>query len=457
MDLLLIVVAGTLIAALIFASPYIGLLLYLGFIYLRPPDVYPALAPYHVTRVVALLLLVSFFFRTFSTRGRKESVPIQTSLFVGWLLLIILSAIPGWWQYSLEYFYEMLKIFLAFYLITKIVDTESRFRGLVWTLLLLNAVLAFDAVLTYFGLSGMTRIGGFSGAYFGNAGDFAAMINLMVPIAFMLLWAEKKLLPKLGALLCLILLVGAIVASQARSAGILSLAVVICVLVLLSRKSTIKGFKSGSIIISILLLAVVIFLGSSAFWTRISTSFDLSQQNAVHRIELMKAGGRMFVSSPLLGIGVGMFKDRVLEFSNWIELKDYTVHNIFILAAAELGIGGVICLVLLIYYSIRDSWSTYAKLSIQNPNLWSCSIALGILVAVLAFPIVGMFQVILYYPPPYFLIGLAVAQKRLVERQGILKESRSAPELPHYARPKEAVPSGRLAQRLGAIQQQETS
>ena len=190
MDVFLVLFVGALIVLLTLANPYLGLLIYLGLIYMRPQDLYPVLAPYHLVRIMAIILLISVLLRSKHASEAKKPVPPQTKFFLGWLFFILLSAFPGWWPYSWITFYELTKIFIAYLLIIKLADSESKIRGVIWTLLLLNSVIALDSVIKYFKVAGTERIGGFSGAYFGNAGDLAVMLNVVIPIAFLMLWVR---------------------------------------------------------------------------------------------------------------------------------------------------------------------------------------------------------------------------------------------------------------------------
>ena len=213
---------------------------------------------------------------------------------------------------------------------------------------------------------------------------------------------------------------------------IFSLAVVLCATVFLGVRGSIRSFKVGSVVLSILLVLMIIITASSTFKERMSTALDLNQPTANARITLYFVGAKMFLRHPLFGVGAKMFADRCPEITDWC--PGVTSHNIFITVAAELGIGGIICFLLLLFYTFKDNWIVYKRQLVHYPTSRIAPMALGLFISVFAFAVGGNFQTVLYYPPPYFIIGLSVALKRLAEREGMLAKEQVIQKKPHHAR-----------------------
>jgi len=405
-------------------SPYLGLLIYIGFLYLRPADIYPALAPYHVTRIMAIVLLISYFLHAQRQASRKIITVPQTKLILALMAIILLSAINGWWVYSLSAFYSMFKNFIAFYLIINLVTSEKRLRGVVWTLLLFNGILAWDALQQYLAIEGMGRIGGFSGGYFGGQGDFALMINILVPLALFLIWGERKILMKIAAVLCLGLLVGAVISTGSRGGGVITFLTIMMLFLFLGLRSPKVSMKVGSVLISVALIVGVFTFGSALFKARAASILNYKQEHTAYaRIDMWKVGAKMFLDHPLLGVGAGMYPQLYTSYGGWAG-KWRVSHNTYVTAASELGIGGILAYLGLLWFTLKDNWRSYRKYLGEGSSSWMSAMAGALLVSLCALVVGNMFQTVLHYPPPYLLVGLSVALKQLADREGTLAQSK---------------------------------
>jgi O-antigen ligase len=103
----------------------------------------------------------------------------------------------------------------------------------------------------------------------------------------------------------------------------------------------------------------------------------------------------MFLDSPWLGQGPGMFKDLYFPFlkkAGYIaaELGDYRnmpwAHNLYLEQLAERGIGGLLALVSLLVTAARQAW-IYTR---SSPSDSSISLGAGLLGALLAISIAGI-------------------------------------------------------------------
>ena len=129
---------------------------------------------------------------------------------------------------------------------------------------------------------------------------------------------------------------------------------------------------------------------------------------AYARIDYWKAGARMFIHHPLLGVGAGMFPDLYTSYGGWDQPWRVS-HNTYVTAAAELGIGGIFAYLGLLWFTIKDNWRSYRKYLEEGSSPWMLAMAAALLVGMGGFAVGSMFQTVLYYPPPYILVGLSVA------------------------------------------------
>ena len=76
--------------------PYVGLLALLIVMELQPGELYPQLAPLHLERIVAALLLVAFL-----VHGQKFRFPMPMRWFLGFYGAMILSVPLSFWRGAL--------------------------------------------------------------------------------------------------------------------------------------------------------------------------------------------------------------------------------------------------------------------------------------------------------------------------------------------------------------------
>lgn len=102
----------------------------------------------------------------------------------------------------------------------------------------------------------------------------------------------------------------------------------------------------------------------------------------------LQAGGQMFVGSPVLGVGLGQFVPNLklqqpdLLYPEWLFQP---VHNIYVLAAIELGILGLLAFIVLLILVLR-----FVLLSSVNGHLSFVKSQMAFVI--LAFLIIGLFD-----------------------------------------------------------------
>lgn len=129
-----------------------------------------------------------------------------------------------------------------------------------------------------------------------------------------------------------------------RSAWVV-MAMSVCVLIIAHwRKSVLRPKKILSRVFVI--IGCILFLGFSvAFITFIPSVTD---ESVVRRVELQQAAVSMWQQSPIIGVGLGNF---LVELPHYTQSRQINflqpVHNIYILALSELGLIGLLSIILL--------------------------------------------------------------------------------------------------------------
>jgi len=169
-------------------------------------------------------------------------------------------------------------------------------------------------------------------ANFLNPNGVAMFLVLTLPC---LLYAfEKRVLNKKLAFLFMAINAGGIISTVSRK-GIFSMVLVYLLFYLFK-----KRFKK-LIIVSVMILLVVIGLSG---YRVVSHRFDLEEirKQYIGKYEMTKAGLKMFLDSPVMGLGYRGYYENFARYFPHAVQKKYGAHNIYITALANYGIIGII-------------------------------------------------------------------------------------------------------------------
>ena len=314
---------------------YFFTLLYLLTAYVTPTILFGSLAEFHV-EVLVVLLAVLFSIPSFSGSGLVRSS--QMLAFAGMAFTIIVSFLKiGWLGGAFEAFYGFMQPCFAFFLVAINCRTKRHLQGIILVMFLGSLFFIGAGLLDLhndvvpseyiFGETGVRRIRGLGFVHDPN--DLAQMLVSLIPAVF--LWRQKSFVANLPlvALPIALLLTGTFF-THSRG-GALALAAVI----LVSARRKIGTVPAA--MITGVMLAGTLALG----W---SGGRDVSMEGGADRLDLWYSGLELIKSSPLFGVGLGGYTERV----------GITAHNSIIICAAETGMVGLFFWVLLIFSTIRD-------------------------------------------------------------------------------------------------------
>jgi O-antigen ligase len=150
-----------------------------------------------------------------------------------------------------------------------------------------------------------------------------------------------------------------------------------------------------SLIIGILL--VVLFLKSSfnkylnrKTWLIVSVAFILvlgsfssistlkGNYGTSTRIDYWKKGIELFFEKPIIGYGMGAFKQKYSE-KNHDKLRSYYAHNIFVQSASETGLLGFSGLIILLITCLYQAYTFIKEQSRISVKLFHLSIWVGLI------------------------------------------------------------------------------
>ncbi|HTU49321.1 MAG TPA: O-antigen ligase family protein [Acidobacteriaceae bacterium] len=317
--------------------PYIGLLALLIVMDLDPGELYPQLAPLHLERVTASLLLIAFL-----VNGGKFRFPKPTRWFLAFYGAMIVSIPLAFWRAnsvaSCIWFLETVALVLF---ITALLTTEERIRWFLLTYVVLVDWLGGSALWNYeHGIWLVTmhieRAIGITNSA-GDPDSLAITLLLTIPLCLALMvrsnpmWMRVVAAASIGVYLVTIVDTG----SRAAASGVLFL-----ILLVLFRKPKNLFFLPVLVALAPLVWIVIPQQYKARYETVDHLKSDESYQN---RILSWEGGIAMFESNPITGIGPGNYTDANGE-KYWPGNGRKTflnAHSLYFKLLGELGLIGV--------------------------------------------------------------------------------------------------------------------
>jgi probable O-glycosylation ligase (exosortase A-associated) len=386
------VVAGLMIAAMaaiaMMTRPFLCLILYTIVFMMRPGELYPALAPLQLEKLVGGAALITLFLAQFRHHGRVFLDTSRQSLLLYAFVVSIVVSVPFafWRSAALDGLIEALKV-LAFYaMVVQFVDTRSRLRKFVWVYGLLNVYITVDAIVTY-GTGGakvsqgIERIYGQTSAI-GHPNFLGATMAATFPLFFLMTFNKSLGRWRPLMLLSAIAMVVTLVLTGSRGALIGFLATLACMW-----WSSRHRLRYGVLGLCILLVSVSLVPQQykMRYATMASTTIDESSKG---RIEAWKVGLRMMMDKPVFGIGINNFSAAHFEYSgSWLN-----AHSLFLQVLAELGLLGAAVYFAFLHETLRLNRRAYRLLG-EHGDEWSFerTVLDGVFVGLVALLVCGLF------------------------------------------------------------------
>ena len=137
---------------------------------------------------------------------------------------------------------------------------------------------------------------------------------------------------------------------------------------------------------------------------------DYNITGSTGRLEVWKRGVALMLQNPILGVGAGTFISAEGQTHIDVGGKWSTAHNSFIQIGAELGIGGLVLFIILIWYSIQSLRRMRKKVNDLKGNAWLLD---ALEISFYGYIITGSFLSQAYSVVLYFIIAYCVILKKL--------------------------------------------
>ena len=383
----LVVIVGLLCLAGILARPFWGLIVFLALIYIRPEDVFPALAGMRITLIISVVTLCGVWLQLFVKREKAVRTPF-ISMILGFALMTVLSTVAG--GNPIDAFLDNSKLVILVLLVLNLVTTPQRYTVFRNAVLVFTAYLAVSAIYLYFTGSFMADSGtdrATGAGLFSNPNDLACAIVPGIGLAILGFIQTRKLTRILYAGL-IGLIVWCIMLTNSRG-GMLGMLVVSAGFIIAFQRNKLKAA---------VMAAMVAFLFLTVSHGRI-VNFDNKEGSANSRIGFWGNAVMQLVRHPLTGVGY-------LQFPN---VNDgMNAHNTFVICFAELGLPGYFFWIGCLYYCFCRRSRNGADTERQEPDKREL---LGARLALASYLVPAFFGNYTYIPITYVLMALPVAQQ----------------------------------------------
>ncbi|HZG52238.1 MAG TPA: O-antigen ligase family protein, partial [Pyrinomonadaceae bacterium] len=249
------------------------------------------------------------------------------------------------------------------------------------------------------------RVAGVVGGMFGNANDMALHLVVMIPLAIGLLLSTRNLLAKPLYAAAAFLMVGGIIASFSRGAflGLLGAGLVLAW----------KLGRRNRLLMIVMVAAFVVALVALApgeYTDRLSTIGSVNRDHSsASRRDLLVRSIIVAIYNPVFGVGIGNF--------HIVSIRELVSHNSYTQVAAEMGLAAAVIYTSFIVVPLRRlrviEHATYATR--RGSRIYYLSVALQ--ASLIAFMIGSFFGSVAYQFSVYYLVGYAVALRRIYEAQ----------------------------------------
>jgi len=385
------------------------------FEYLRIHDMIPILGKLKIqTAFLALFILVVA--RQF--REAKMRLAPQSRLFWGFLGLAF-ATIPlaTNWFYAYQFAYALALTLVGHFAIVYILRNEQDLRTFFAWFIGIHIYLAVQGISGYsashFNAQGYTSTGGVGGYFLGDENDFSLALNIALPLAIYLFRQARTTRSRVGWGVGIAAMLITIVFTFSRG-GFVGLAAMALYWAVTSTK------KSEAIGALALAAIVVIAVAPAEYWTRIGTiTGEDPYGTREQRENYWAAARRMFMASPIWGVGGGNFgvllPDYAYEIPAGLLPNQWgrATHSLYYQLLAEFGLVGVFLIGAVLVLNFRDLRQIRAlgrkgRCSGSIEQLAECLRLswVGVLVS-------GTFVSVLGYPHLYYLTALTIVVHRL--------------------------------------------
>src|SRR6266702_1397784 len=385
-------------------------------VFARPQDIFPSLAPLHLTFVFGVCAALTYLGALLSGHTRllwtRELKIIL--LLTGWYTAGVPFAL--WRGGSFQGLIDVwLKTVLIFFLLTQTLVTLERIRKLLWAIILSELVVtSLSIFLSSRAIWVGDRMSGFNLGILGwNFLGIAEAVTIPYMAAIFVVWRSALKTSLLAAALISMTWMLMLTASRSGFLDVVFSTALTSLLVL-------RGSSRGRIIGAAIALAlfVAISLAPQVFWERVGTMWDgpgasankvaaSARQSEEERGTLLTRSLEYTLEHPMFGLGLGNF-----VVANGTDVGQpgalEGTHNTFTEISSEAGVPALFLFIGLLATALRNI-KRIGKTLLNNPEGAELNlIARATLASLLSFAFGALFAHLAYEYYLFYLVGIGV-------------------------------------------------
>jgi O-antigen ligase len=247
------------------------------------------------------------------------------------------------------------------------------------------------------------RVMGVIKGLFDNSNDLALHLVTMIPIAFALGIEKKSMIRKLVYFPIVLLMLAAVIITFSRG-GFLGL---IAMTLVMARK---LSRRNKSMALATVVLGVVFFLAvaPASYSGRLATIFDSASDltgSSSQRTQVLKRSILVAIRYPLFGVGIGNFHHK--------SFQELGTHNAYTQVAAETGIPAMIAYIIFLIHPLRKLRLMEREMYERNETSRFYYLSIGLQASLVGFMVASFFAAVAYQWYIYYLVGYAIALRRI--------------------------------------------
>lgn len=396
---------------------YIGVFLFSFFVFFRPYELIPGLGFLSSGAfIIALATLAIYIPTQFTTEGNltiftTEVKCVLAMVFLALFLMPISRDFATAWETFNDPF---IKAVLIFIVMINVIRTRKRLVGIMWISFAISIYMSYTAIAMYsrgeFKTEGY-RVSIDVKGMFENANEMALHIVTMIPLMIALGMASKSKVSKIIYYSLTALFFGANVVTFSRG-GFLGLIASMTVFVWKAGRNN----RIRTMAISLVVGIVFILAAPGNYGIRLLSIFipgldpvgssDLRKENLILSILVT-------IRNPW-GIGIGN--------SPTFGVHNLETHNAFTQVSSELGLLGLAAYLIMMISPYRKLGAIERQQHEKGEYDWFFYMSIGLQASIVAYMVSSFFASIAYLWFIYYLIGYAVATRRIYMIEKGLKE-----------------------------------
>lgn len=310
----------------------------------------------------------------------------------------------GWLSFQMQTYFS-----LAAYLVVTLVfvDSPQRLESACY-------VVVFSMVLASYSIfSGYVKYGNRPGGIVGDSNYFALIAVATLPLTYFLLPLATP--SRKFYLICSGGIIAAAALLSGSRGGLISLGVCVTYSALHTRRKMLFFATAGLVLVGLLVLLPE--TGLDRFLAQ-DTGTSVSNQA---RVESNIVGWEMIKSSPVTGVGLGMFKPIFASLRpdlGWASIA----HNSYVEVAAELGLPACLLFLLILAFSWKRARQS-ARLSAVAGDRIGAQVGISVEIGIAVYSVGALFLSAEYSKQLWVLIALGIALGGLVKEQELWAET----------------------------------